>query len=58
MAKRGGKEALREEDKRKVNKQTLGELMGIFRFALPYKGWFIVGLVSLGLSSVTLLAFP
>ena len=58
MAKRGGKEALREEDKRKVNKQTLSELMGIFRFALPYKGWFIVGLVSLALSSVTLLAFP
>lgn len=58
MAKRGSKEALKEEDKRKVNKETLGKLLGIFRFVLPYKGWFIVGLISLGLSSVTLLAFP
>lgn len=58
MAKRGSKEALKEEDKRKVNKETLSKLIGVFRFVLPYKGWFIVGLISLGLSSITLLAFP
>ncbi len=58
MAKRGGREALREEDKRPINKKSLRKLIGVFRFALPYKGWFIVGMISLGLSSVTLLGFP
>ncbi|MBA4058062.1 MAG: multidrug ABC transporter ATP-binding protein, partial [Marivirga sp.] len=58
MAKRKGREELREEEKRPINKKTLKHLLGIFRFILPYKGWFIVGLASLGLSSVTLLAFP
>lgn len=58
MAKRNSKEALREEEKRPVNKKSLNQLLGIFRFSLPYKGWFITGLVSLVLSSATLLAFP
>ncbi len=58
MAKRNGREALREEEKRAINKKSLKHLLGVFRFVLPYKTWFIVGLASLGLSSVTLLAFP
>ncbi|MDH4090612.1 MAG: ABC transporter transmembrane domain-containing protein [Cyclobacteriaceae bacterium] len=58
MAKRNSKEALREEEKRPINKKSLNQLLGIFRFSLPYKGWFITGLVSLVLSSATLLAFP
>ena len=58
MAKRNGGEALREEEKRPINKNSLQQLLGIFRFMLPYKGLFIFGIVSLILSSVTLLAFP
>lgn len=49
---------MREEEKRPINKRSLAQLLGVFRFVLPYKGWFIIGLLSLGLSSVTLLAFP
>lgn len=47
-----------EAEKRAINKKSLRQLLGIFRFALPYRGWFIIGLASLSLSSVTLLAFP
>ena len=36
----------------------LRKLVGIFRFMLPYKGMFLLGLVSLALSSLILLAFP
>jgi ATP-binding cassette subfamily B protein len=58
MAKRNGREPLKDEEKRAVNKTTLKNLTGIFRFMLPYKGLFILGLVSLAISTVTLLAFP
>ena len=57
MAKRN-REALREEEKRPMNKKSLGQLLGIFKFTSAYKGWFFVGLASLGLSTVTILAFP
>jgi ATP-binding cassette, subfamily B, bacterial len=57
MAKRS-KEPLKEEDKRPVNLSSIKKLRGIFRFVLPYKGLFIIGLLSLVLSSVTLLSFP
>src|SRR6187551_1642454 len=58
MAKRSGGEPLKEEDKRKINKTSLRQLLGIFKFMLPYRGLFIFGIISLILSSVTLLAFP
>jgi ATP-binding cassette subfamily B protein len=58
MAKRNGKEALREEEKRPINKNSLKKLLGVFRFALPYKWWFTAGLVCLVLSSIMLLGFP
>src|SRR5688572_20631071 len=59
MAKRGGAtEPLKKEEKRSLNKTNLKYLAGVFRFMLPYKSLFILGLVSLALSSVTLLAFP
>jgi ATP-binding cassette subfamily B protein len=58
MAKRNSGEPLREEEKRRINKTSLQQLAGIFKFMLPYKGLFIIGLVSLVLSSVTLMAFP
>ena len=56
MAKR--REPLSEEDKRKLNKDNFRKLAGIFKFILPYKWVFLVGMIFLVLSSVTLLAFP
>lgn len=58
MAKRNNGGALKDEEKRRIDKRSLQKLLGIFRFSLPYKTWFVVGLASLGLSSVTLLTFP
>jgi ATP-binding cassette subfamily B protein len=58
MAKRGGSEPLNKEEKRSLNKTNLRYLSGVFRFLLPYKGLFVMGLIALALSSVTLLAFP
>lgn len=52
------KEPLKEEDKRSINKTSIRYLTGIFRFMLPYKGLFLLGLVALALSSLMLLAFP
>lgn len=57
MAKRT-KEPLPEEDKRSLNRSNLKNLLGIFRFVLPYKWLFIFGIISLMLSSGTLLSFP
>ena len=51
-------EALSEEDKKPINKNRLRQLLGIFKFMLPYKGLFIFGILALTLSSITLLAFP
>ncbi|SKC76103.1 ABC transporter ATP-binding protein [Ohtaekwangia koreensis] len=58
MAKRNSGEPLREEEKRRINKNSLKQLTGIFKFMLPYKSLFIFGLIALVLSSVTLMAFP
>jgi ATP-binding cassette, subfamily B, bacterial len=52
------KEPLRAEEKRALNKANLKNLLGIFRFVLPYKWLFFTGIGSLLLSSVTLLSFP
>lgn len=57
MAKRL-QEPLREEDKRKINRTSLKNLLGIFTYALPYKRPFIFGLIALALSSITTLSFP
>lgn len=57
MAKQS-REALREEDKRPITKDTLRKLIGIFRFLAPYKITFTIGLICLMLSSVMLMAFP
>jgi len=58
MAKRNRPEPLQEEEKRSLNKASLKKISGIFRYSLPYKEAFIIGLVSLVLSSTTLLSFP
>jgi len=55
MAKR---KLLEEGEKRSLNLSSLKKLSGIFRFVLPYRATFAVGLISLGLSSGTLLSFP
>lgn len=57
MAKRI-KEPLREEDKRSINLSNLKSIAGIFHFILPYKWLFILGIVSLFFSSLTVLSFP
>ncbi|MBB6326301.1 ABC transporter fused permease/ATP-binding protein [Algoriphagus iocasae] len=57
MAKQRGT-ALEEHEKRKLSKQNLEKIGTIFRFLMPYKWAFILGLVFLLLSSLTLLTFP
>ncbi|MCL6260868.1 ABC transporter transmembrane domain-containing protein [Aquiflexum sp. TKW24L] len=57
MAKKRGN-ALEEHEKRKLNKKNLGKLGGIFRFILPYKLNFFLGMLFLIFSSLTLLTFP
>ena len=57
MAKQRGT-ALDPEEKRKLNKQNLSKLGGIFSFLLPYKWTFFLGLIFLLFSSLTLLTFP
>lgn len=49
---------LEESEKRAMNLSSLKKLSGIFRFVLPYRSTFGLGLVSLALSSGTLLSFP
>lgn len=57
MAKRK-KEILNDEDKRPLNKTGIRQLTGVFRFMLPYKRLFALGLFALAFSSLILLAFP
>ena len=54
MAKR----SFQEGEKKPLNKVGVQKLIGIFRFVLPYKFPFFVGLLALALSSGTLLSFP
>lgn len=49
---------MKEEEKRKLNKQSIDRLKAIYQFMKPNQGWFILGLVSLVLSSFTIMAFP
>ena len=44
--------------KPKVNKESLQRSLRIFRFVLPYRAKFIVGMLMLVLSSSTFMAFP
>lgn len=41
-----------------VTKAGLKKFLGIFHFVLPYKGAFIIGMISLAFSSLTALCFP
>ncbi|CAD5290075.1 MULTISPECIES: ABC transporter ATP-binding protein [unclassified Imperialibacter] len=49
---------LEKEEKRPLNKDNFKKLLGVFRFILPYKTGFIVGLVLLLFTSGILLSFP
>jgi ABC transporter fused permease/ATP-binding protein len=50
--------ALEEHEKRKLTKHNLSKLGGIFRFLMPYRTTFFLGMGFLLLSSLTLLTFP
>lgn len=58
MAKRKRKDDVKAEEKRPINKKTLKKLAGIFQFMLPYRGMFLLGILSLVVSTFTILAFP
>lgn len=58
MAKKREFAALAAEDKRPLNKQSFQKLSGIFKYILPYKHYFIGGMLCLLFSSITVLAFP
>lgn len=56
MAKR--REQLKDSEKRPLNKSNFKKLLGIFRFIIPYKTRFTVGMICLVFGSVILLSFP
>jgi len=45
-------------EKKPITVSNLRKLLGIFRYTLPYRGVFLLGLVALVLSSATVLSFP
>lgn len=47
-----------EDEKKKLNKDGIRKLLGVFRFVLPYKLPFSIGLVLLLLTSAMVMAFP
>ncbi|MEL7004317.1 MAG: ABC transporter transmembrane domain-containing protein [Bacteroidota bacterium] len=58
MAKGRNTAPLSEEEKRALNKSNLKKLLGIFQYIKPYQGSFILGMICLVFSSITLLGFP
>lgn len=53
-----GTEVLPEDKKRKLNKESVQKTLKIFRFILPYKTTFLVGILFLFLSLTTNIVFP
>ncbi len=47
-----------QHKKVRLNKKNFSYLLGIYKFMMPYKGYFISGMICLFLSSIILLAFP
>lgn len=59
MAKRRSKDSGKDElPKAKINKVTLQSVKKLLTYIRPYRGTFIVGMIFLFVSSITLLAFP
>ncbi|MEZ4884153.1 MAG: ABC transporter transmembrane domain-containing protein [Chitinophagales bacterium] len=55
---RGRNKVTEDLPKKSLNKEGFKHLLGIFRYTLPYKIVFIIGLIFLVLSTATSLAFP
>jgi ABC-type multidrug transport system fused ATPase/permease subunit len=53
-----GSDATADLPKPKVNKESLKRALRIFRYVLPYRGKFTVGMVLLVLSSLSTMSFP
>ena len=53
-----GTELLPEDKKRKLNKKSVEKTLKIFRFILPYKTTFLIGILFLVLSLTTNMLFP
>ncbi|MDJ0364024.1 ABC transporter ATP-binding protein [Hymenobacter sp. H14-R3] len=53
-----GNDATADLPKPKVNKESLKRSLRIFRYVLPYRGKFAVGMVLLVLSSLSTMSFP
>ncbi|MFN8349109.1 MAG: ABC transporter transmembrane domain-containing protein [Spirosomataceae bacterium] len=53
-----GTELLPEDKKRKLSKESIQKALKIFRFILPYKTTFLIGILFLGLSLTTNILFP
>lgn len=58
MAKRPGSGPPKEEDKKPITKEGFAKAIRIFSFIKPYRLYFIVGMVFLALSSLTVMVFP
>jgi ATP-binding cassette subfamily B protein len=58
MAKRPGSGPPKEEDKKPITKEGFSKAIRIFSFIKPYRLYFIVGMVFLALSSLTVMVFP
>lgn len=59
MAKRRGRRGTEvdEEDKKKITRESFGEMVAIFRFIKPYRVQFVLGLIFLVLSTSTTFLF-
>lgn len=58
MSRRGRNKLTEDLPKKSLNKEGFNHLLGIFRYTLPYKFVFGIGLIFLVLSTATSLAFP
>ncbi len=58
MSRRGRNKVTEDLPKKSINKEGFNHLLGIFRYTLPYKFVFFIGLIFLVLSTATSLAFP
>jgi ATP-binding cassette, subfamily B, bacterial len=47
-----------EKDKKKISKEGIKHTLSIFRFVLPYKGVFLIGMIFLVASQATSMSFP
>ncbi len=58
MARKGVGDFPEEDKKRRLNKDSFQKLLGIFKYMLPYKGKFFLGMLLLVIGGTTILLFP